>query len=64
MRKIIASTAVALTVAGGAPAFAKAHHVEKTSATASKSADCANQWRAEKNHTQTRKAFMAACTRA
>lgn len=64
MHKIMLSTAIALSLAGGAPALAKAHHVEKASATASKSAECARQWRAETSHTQTRKAFMAACTRA
>ena len=29
-----------------------------------KVADCTKQWKAQKKHTQTRKAFMAACQKA
>ena len=54
MRKILISSP-----AGTKPPAAK----PAASATASKSSNCAKQWKAEKTHTQTRKAFMAACTR-
>lgn len=66
MRKILLSSAIVLSLVGGASAMAatKAAPAAKPSATASKSADCARQWKAEKSHTQTRKAFMAACTKA
>lgn len=66
MRNILLSSAIVLSVVGGASAMAatKAAPAAKPAATASKSADCAKQWKAEKTHTQTRKAFMAACTKA
>ncbi|MBU1378609.1 MAG: hypothetical protein KKE02_02415 [Alphaproteobacteria bacterium] len=65
MRKILLSSAIVLSLVGGASAMAatKAAPAAK-SATASKSSDCARQWKVEKAHTQTRKAFMAACTKA
>jgi uncharacterized protein YceK len=68
MRNILLSSAIVLSLVGGASAMAatKAAPAAKpaAAATASKSADCAKQWKAEKTHTQTRKAFMAACTKA
>ena len=69
MRKILISSALILSLAGGAQALAAAKPAAtKAAATAAatdpKAADCAKQWKAEKKHTQTRKAFMAACTKA
>jgi uncharacterized protein YceK len=67
MRNIIISSALVLSLVGGASAMAAtkpAAAKPAATATASKSADCAKQWKAEKTHTQTRKAFMAACTKA
>ena len=67
MRKILLSSAIVLSLVGGASAMAAtkaAAPAAKPAATASKSADCAKQWKAEKTHTQTRKAFMAACAKA
>jgi len=68
MHKILLSTALVLSLAGGATAMAKTKtaSADKTapSATASKSAECARQWKAEKTHTQTRKVFLAACSKA
>ena len=69
MRKILISSAVILSLVGGASAMA-APKAAKTSApaaapaTSTKAADCAKQWKAEKKHRQTRKAFMAACEKA
>lgn len=68
MRKILISSALILSLAGGATAMAATKTATKTApaatATQSKSAACVKQWKAEKKHTQTRKAFMAACTKA
>ena len=67
MRKILISSAIVLSLAGGGAAFAATKAAPaKPAATAasSKAAECAKQWKAEKTHTQTRKAFMAACTKA
>jgi hypothetical protein len=67
MRRILISSALILSLAGGASALAATKPaVAKTApvATSSKSADCAKQWKAEKKHTQTRKAFLAACAKA
>lgn len=68
MRKILISSALILSLAGGATAYAgtKAAAAPKPAATAasSKAAGCAKQWKAEKTHSQTRKAFMAACAKA
>ena len=68
MRKILISSALILSLAGGASAIAATKPAAKpapaASATADKTADCNKQWKAEKKHTQTHKAFMAACTKA
>jgi uncharacterized protein YceK len=68
MRKILISSALILSLAGGASAMAATKPATKpapaATATTSKSAECAKQWKAEKKHTQTHKAFMAACTKA
>jgi len=68
MRNILLSSAIVLSLVGGASAMAatKAAPAAKPApaATSSKAADCAKQWKAEKTHSQTRKAFMAACTKA
>jgi len=66
MHKILLSSVLVLSLAGGSAAMAahKAAPAAKPSATASKSSECARQWRAETSHTQKRKAFMAACNKA
>jgi hypothetical protein len=68
MRKILISSALILSLAGGAQAMAATKPAPKAkpaaAATDPKAADCAKQWSAEKKHSQTRKAFMAACTKA
>jgi uncharacterized protein YceK len=59
MRKILIASALILSVAGASSAMAatkaKAHVDPKVAA-------CTKEWKAEKKHTQTHKAFMAACT--
>ena len=69
MRKILISSALILSLCGGAQALAATKPAAKAQPAAAaaadpKAADCAKQWKAEKKHTQTRKAFMAACTKA
>jgi hypothetical protein len=71
MRNVLLSSVLILSLAGASSALAadKAKPMAtKTAATApadkAKVADCQKQWKAEKKHTQTRKAFMAACTKA
>ena len=67
MRKILISSAIVLSLASGGAAFAAtkaAAPKPATPAASSKAAECAKQWKAEKTHTQTRKAFMAACNKA
>lgn len=67
MRKILLSSALILSLAGGSAAFAadkpaaKPAKATKMAASDPKAADCLKQWKAEKKHTQTRKAFMEAC---
>lgn len=80
MRKILISSALILSLAGGSAAFAADKPAAKPTATAAstakpakaakmaardpKGAECAKQWKAEKKHTQTRKAFMETCAKA
>ena len=66
MRKILISSAIAMSLVGGGAALAatKAAPAKPAPAASSKAAECAKQWKAEKTHTQTRKAFMAACNKA
>jgi hypothetical protein len=70
MRKILISSALVLSLAGAGSALAAAKPAAKPAAPAAasaqsgKAADCAKQWKAEKKHTQTRKAFMEACAKA
>ena len=54
----LATTALGATTPT-APAKPAAVSVSKD-----KLADCTKQWKAQKKHTQTRKAFMAACQKA
>ncbi|MBX3485347.1 hypothetical protein [Phenylobacterium sp.] len=69
MRKILISSALVLSLCGGAQALAATKSTPATAQPAaaaaadSKASDCAKQWKAEKKHTQTRKAFMAACAK-
>lgn len=72
MRKVLLSSALVLSFACGSAALAADKPATKTMASAkpaaaapadkAKSTDCAKQWKAEKKHSQTRKAFMASCT--
>lgn len=66
MHKILIASALALSLCGGASAVAatKAAPKPQPVAVSSKDADCAKQWKAQKKHTETHKAFMAACTKA
>jgi len=69
MRKVLLSSAIILSLASGAAAFAATKPMAAKPAAAApadkaKTADCEKQWKAEKKHSQTRKAFMAACTKA
>jgi len=62
MRSLIAPVAIVMSLAVGSVAFAATAPAKPAPAMASaKAADCAAQWKAEKKHTQTRKAFLAAC---
>ncbi len=67
MRNILLPAALVLSLAAGSAAFAApATPAAAPSAAAAKAkaADCAKQWTAQKKHTQTRKAFLAACEKA
>ena len=69
MRTVLLSSALILSLATGSAALATTKPATAKPAAASpadkaKSADCEKQWKAEKKHSQTRKAFMAACTKA
>ena len=54
----LAATTPAKPAAPATPAKAAA------AATSPKHADCLKEWKAQKKHTQTRKAFMATCEKA
>jgi hypothetical protein len=69
MRNLIVPALVAASLAVGgvavaatSPAPVKAHAMK--AAPNPKAAGCLKQWKAEKKHTQTRKAFLAACEKA
>ena len=64
MHKLLISSALVLSLAGGATAFAATAPKPAPATATSKAAACAKQWKAEKTHSQTRKAFMAACEKA
>jgi uncharacterized membrane protein len=68
MRKILISSVLVLSLCGGAQALAATKPAAPKAAAAApadpKADACAKQWKAEKKHTQTRKAFMAACAKA
>jgi hypothetical protein len=69
MRKVLLSSAIILSLASGPlrsppPSRWPAKPAAAAPADKAKSADCEKQWKAEKKHSQTRKAFMAACTKA
>jgi hypothetical protein len=66
MRNILIASVLMASVAGAAFAADKPAPKPAPAAASAKSVkatDCAKQWKAEKKHTQTRKAFMAACTK-
>jgi Ni/Co efflux regulator RcnB len=69
MRKLLIPALLACSLAAGPVAMAATPHKATTTTTATKvdkakQADCAKQWKAQTKHTQTRKAFMAACEKA
>lgn len=70
MRNLLIPALIACSLAAGPAAMAAAPHKTATAAPAAtkvdkaKQADCASQWKAQKKHTQTRKAFMDACLKA
>lgn len=67
MRNILLPAALVLSMAAGSVAFAApATPMAPTPAATAKAkaADCAKQWTAQKKHTETRKAFLAACEKA
>jgi hypothetical protein len=63
---VAALFAAALTSAAALAATTPAAPAKPAAATVSKDklADCTKQWKAQKKHSQTRKAFMAACQKA
>jgi hypothetical protein len=66
MRKLLVPALVALSLGAGSAALAAAPmkaHATKTAANP-KAADCVKQWKSQKTHSQTRKAFLAACEKA
>lgn len=68
MRKLLIPAALIVSLAGGSAALAATKPAPAPaaamSAAPSKAADCAKQWKAQKKHTQTRKAFLTACEKA
>jgi hypothetical protein len=69
MRKFLIPAALIVSLAGGSAALAAtkpapAPAAATKAAASPKAADCAKQWKAQKKHTQTRKAFLAACEKA
>jgi hypothetical protein len=69
MRRFAVPTAALLAVALSTGALAATTTAtpaatKVTAASNPKSADCLKQWKAQKKHTQTRKAFMASCEKA
>jgi Ni/Co efflux regulator RcnB len=65
MRKLLLPLAIVAIAAGPASmAMAATKPAAKAHAAAAanpKTADCEKQWKAEKKHSQTKKAFLAAC---
>ena len=63
---VAALLAAALASAGALAATTPTAPAKPAVASVSKDklADCTRQWKAQKKHTQTRKAFMAACQKA
>jgi hypothetical protein len=63
MRKFVVPLLLIASVTAGSAAAATKAPAPAPAASA-KAADCVKQWKAEKKHTQTRKAFLAACEKA
>ncbi|MFN3584552.1 PsiF family protein [Phenylobacterium sp.] len=63
MRKLIVSSVLLASLAAGTAAMAGTQ-AKPAAPDKAKAAACAQQWKAQKQHTQTRKAFMAACLKA
>ncbi len=59
MRKLLVPVALIMAIAAGGAASAGSKSTAKP-----KHAECVKQWTAEKKHTETRKAFLAACEKA
>lgn len=68
MRKVLAPALLVLTLAAGSGAMAATAPAKPAPAAAAahkqKVADCVKQWNGQKSHSQTRKAFLAACEKA
>jgi hypothetical protein len=64
MPKLFVPVALVMAIAAGGAASAATKPAPAAPAASAKHADCAKRWSAEKKHTQTRKAFLAACEKA
>ena len=74
MRKLFVSTILVASMAAGSAALAASTapsaKVEKASASSTKMASgtskssCLKQWKAQKTHSETKKAFLTACEKA
>lgn len=64
MRKLLVSAALVASMATGATAFAATTPKPVKAAASSTKASCMKQWAAQKKHTETKKAFLAACEKA
>ena len=65
MRNLVLSSVLVAALAAGSAAVAATPHNATPAASAhaskAKRNDCAREWKAQNHHSQTRKAFMAAC---
>jgi hypothetical protein len=64
MRQFLLPSAIILSLAAAPMAMAAAPKAAPSADTKAKTASCSQQWKAEKKHSQTRKAFMAACLKS
>ena len=66
MRKFLLPAALVVSLATGSAALAAQpsggmSSTQPAAASKAKASECAKQWKAQKKHSQTRKAFLAAC---
>lgn len=61
MRNLMIPAALVLALGAGSAAFAATPAPAAAKPTAAKHNECVSQWKAQKKHTQTEKAFLAAC---